>query len=106
MNNVMWEHPATQANIETLRARGHIVVDPDDGFLACGTYGAGRLADNEKILAEVSRLSRLRDLSGETVLITAGPTQEPLDPVRYLSNRSSGRMGYALAEAALARGAR
>ena len=105
MNNVMWEHPATQANLATLRARGHVIVDPDDGFLACGTYGAGRLAENEKILAAVARINRLPDLSGETVLITAGPTQEPLDPVRYLSNRSSGRMGYALAEAALARGA-
>jgi phosphopantothenoylcysteine decarboxylase/phosphopantothenate--cysteine ligase len=105
MNNVMWEHPATQANLATLRARGHVVVDPDEGFLACGTYGAGRLAENEKILAAVARLNRTPDLSGETILITAGPTQEPLDPVRYLSNRSSGRMGYALAEVALARGA-
>lgn len=107
MNNVMWEHAATQANLDILRRRGHVVVDPDEGFLACGTYGAGRLAENEKILAAVARLSdRVTDLAGETILVTAGPTQEPLDPVRYLSNRSSGRMGYALAEAALARGAR
>jgi phosphopantothenoylcysteine decarboxylase/phosphopantothenate--cysteine ligase len=106
MNNVMWEHPATQTNLEILRARGHIVVDPDEGALACGTYGPGRLAENDKILAAVARLTSTRDLAGQTILITAGPTQEPLDPVRYLSNRSSGRMGYALAEAALTRGAR
>jgi phosphopantothenoylcysteine decarboxylase/phosphopantothenate--cysteine ligase len=105
MNTAMWEHAATQANLAALRERGHVIVDPDEGFLACGTYGAGRLAENEKILAAVGRIGR-RDLAGETVLITAGPTQEPIDPVRYLSNRSSGRMGYALAEAALARGAR
>lgn len=103
MNNNMWEHAATQANLAILRGRGHAVVDPDDGYLACGTYGPGRLAENEKILAAVARSS---DLDGETILITAGPTQEPIDPVRYLSNRSSGRMGYALAEAAISRGAR
>jgi phosphopantothenoylcysteine decarboxylase/phosphopantothenate--cysteine ligase len=106
MNNVMWEHAATQANLAILKGRGHTVVEPGEGFLACGTYGAGRLAENEKILAAVARAVAVRDLEGETVLITAGPTQEPLDPVRYLSNRSSGRMGYALAEAAVARGAR
>jgi phosphopantothenoylcysteine decarboxylase/phosphopantothenate--cysteine ligase len=106
MNNNMWDHAATRANVEILRGRGHRIVDPDEGFLACGTYGAGRLAENEKILAAVARASAARDLSGETVLITAGPTQEPVDPVRYLSNRSSGRMGYALAEAALVRGAK
>ncbi len=103
MNNNMWEHAATAANLAVLRARGHVIVDPDDGYLACGTYGPGRLAENEKILAAVGRTS---DLEGETILITAGPTQEPIDPVRYLSNRSSGRTGYALAEAALARGAK
>jgi phosphopantothenoylcysteine decarboxylase/phosphopantothenate--cysteine ligase len=103
MNNNMWDHPATQENIAKLRARGNTIVDPDEGYLACGTYGAGRLAENEKILAAVGRSS---DLAGETILITAGPTQEPIDPVRFLSNRSSGRMGYALAEAALARGAK
>jgi len=107
MNNVMWEHPATQANIETLRRRGHVIVEPGDGFLACGTYGPGRLADNEQIVAavELAFVSRKSDLKGETVLITAGPTQEPIDPVRYISNRSSGKMGYALAQAALDRGA-
>jgi phosphopantothenoylcysteine decarboxylase/phosphopantothenate--cysteine ligase len=103
MNNNMWDHAATQANLATLRGRGHVIVDPDEGYLACGTYGPGRLAENEKILVAVEGL---RDLAQETILITAGPTQEPLDPIRYLSNRSSGRMGYALAEAALARGAK
>jgi phosphopantothenoylcysteine decarboxylase/phosphopantothenate--cysteine ligase len=105
MNNNMWDHAATQANMALLRARGHSIVDPDDGYLACGTYGPGRLAENEKILEAVERAVPIRDLAGETVLITAGPTQEPIDPARYLSNRSSGKMGYALAEAAVARGA-
>jgi phosphopantothenoylcysteine decarboxylase/phosphopantothenate--cysteine ligase len=108
MNNNMWEHEATRANVETLRRRGHLVVDPDDGYLACGTYGPGRLAAISKIVAAVeNEAGRVaRDLEGETILITAGPTQEPMDPVRYISNRSSGKMGYALAEAALRRGAR
>jgi len=107
MNSNMWLHPATQANIETLRARGHQIVEPEDGFLACGTIGPGRLAEPERIAAAVSAASRgiRRDLESETVLITAGPTQEPLDPVRFLSNRSSGKMGYALADAAATRGA-
>ena len=108
MNNNMWEHEATRSNIDTLRRRGHIVVDPDDGYLACGTFGPGRLADLHKIVeaVETALQPENRDLEGETILITAGPTQEPLDPVRYLSNRSSGKMGYALARAALDRGAR
>jgi phosphopantothenoylcysteine decarboxylase/phosphopantothenate--cysteine ligase len=107
MNNNMWEHEATRANLETLRRRGHVIVDPDDGFLACGTYGPGRLAENDAIVAAVEGAFRGKagDLAGETILITAGPTQEPVDPVRYLSNRSSGKMGYALAQAALDRGA-
>lgn len=107
MNSNMWLHPATQANIETLRARGHQIVEPEDGFLACGMIGPGRLAEPERIVAAVAAASRgiKRDLEGETVLITAGPTQEPLDPVRFLSNRSSGKMGYALAGAAVTRGA-
>ena len=107
MNTNMWNHPATRHNLETLRGRGHTIVDPEEGFLACGTIGPGRLADPVRIAETVvTVLNRKRDLEGETVLITAGPTEEPLDPVRFLSNRSSGKMGYALAEAAAARGAR
>ncbi len=106
MNVNMWRHPATQENLETLRRRGHRVVEPEEGYLACGMTGPGRLADPETIAKAVGReLSRRRDFEGETVLVTAGPTQEPLDPVRYISNRSSGKMGYAVAEAAAARGA-
>jgi phosphopantothenoylcysteine decarboxylase/phosphopantothenate--cysteine ligase len=107
MNVNMWEHPATQANLETLRKRGHRIVEPDSGYLACGMTGPGRLADPETIAAAIAQeTNKRRDLEGETVLLTAGPTQEPLDPVRYISNRSSGKMGYALAEAAAARGAK
>lgn len=107
MNNNMWEHEAVQANIAALRRRGHAIVDPDDGFLACGAWGPGRLADLDRIVETVERAlaPAVSDLDGETILITAGPTQEPLDPVRYLSNRSSGKMGYALAQAAMDRGA-
>src|SRR3984885_3194487 len=106
MNNNMWTHPATQENLALLRKRGHIIVEPEEGLLACGTSGPGRLADPERIADVVAGLSfGSRDLEGETVLITAGPTQEPLDPVRFISNRSSGKMGYALAEAAAQRGA-
>jgi phosphopantothenoylcysteine decarboxylase / phosphopantothenate---cysteine ligase len=107
MNVNMWNHPATQANLEILRRRGVKVVDPGAGYLACGMTGAGRLAENDAIIAAViEALGTSQDLAGETVLITAGPTREKIDPVRYLTNRSSGRMGYALAEAALRRGAR
>jgi phosphopantothenoylcysteine decarboxylase/phosphopantothenate--cysteine ligase len=106
MNNNMWTHPATQENLAALRKRGHIIVEPEEGLLACGTTGPGRLAEPERIADVVAGLSlHSRDLEGETVLITAGPTQEPLDPVRFISNRSSGKMGYALAEAASQRGA-
>ena len=106
MNVNMWEHAATQENLARLRARGVRVVDPDEGYLACGMTGAGRLAGHEAILQAVREtLIPRRDLAGETVPITAGPTCEDIDPVRYLTNRSSGRMGYALAEAALSRGA-
>jgi phosphopantothenoylcysteine decarboxylase/phosphopantothenate--cysteine ligase len=106
MNVNMWEHAATQANVETLRRRGHRMVDPGEGYLACGMTGAGRLADPEQIAEAVEREQRKRrDLEGETIIVTAGPTQEPLDPVRYISNRSSGKMGYALADAAAGRGA-
>jgi phosphopantothenoylcysteine decarboxylase / phosphopantothenate---cysteine ligase len=107
MNVNMWNHPATQSNVEILKARGVTIVDPDSGYLACGMTGAGRLAENETIVAAVMEaIGASQDLSGETVLITAGPTREKIDPVRYLTNRSSGRMGYALAEAASRRGAR
>ena len=107
MNVNMWNHPATQANLEVLRKRGVKIVEPDSGYLACGTIGPGRLAANETIVAAVMQaLGASQDLAGETVLITAGPTREKIDPVRYITNRSSGRMGYALAEAALRRGAR
>jgi phosphopantothenoylcysteine decarboxylase/phosphopantothenate--cysteine ligase len=107
MNVNMWKHPATQANLEILRRRGVTIVEPGSGYLACGMIGAGRLADPEQIVAAtLERLGIAQDLAGETVLITAGPTHEPIDPVRYLGNRSSGKMGYALAEAALRRGAK
>ena len=107
MNVNMWEHAATRANVEILKQRGVRVVEPDAGYLACGMTGPGRLAANETIVAAVMQaLGAAQDLAGETVLITAGPTREPIDPVRYIGNRSSGRMGYALAEAALRRGAR
>lgn len=106
MNVNMWNHPATQANLEILRKRGVKIVEPDSGYLACGMTGAGRLAANEAIVAAVlEALGAAQDLAGETLLITAGPTREKIDPVRYITNRSSGRMGYALAEAALRRGA-
>jgi phosphopantothenoylcysteine decarboxylase/phosphopantothenate--cysteine ligase len=107
MNVNMWNHPATQANVEILRQRGVKIVEPDSGYLACGMIGPGRLAANESIVAAVMQaLGASQDLAGEAVLITAGPTHERIDPVRYITNRSSGRMGYALAEAALRRGAR
>src|ERR1700692_4375894 len=107
MNVNMWDHPATQQNLDTLRKRGGNIVEPGSGYLACGMTGPGRLAENEAVVAAVlEALGASQDLSGETVLSTAVPTREKIDPVRYLSNRSSGRMGYALAEAALRRGAR
>src|SRR5437764_13608542 len=103
----MWNHAATQENIEMLRARGVHIVDPDEGYLACGMTGSGRLAGQEQIVAAVREVLHLkRDLEGQTVLVTAGPTCEDLDPVRYITNRSSGKMGYAVAEAAAQRGAR
>ncbi|SPE27642.1 fused 4'-phosphopantothenoylcysteine decarboxylase; phosphopantothenoylcysteine synthetase, FMN-binding [Candidatus Sulfotelmatobacter sp. SbA7] len=107
MNVNMWNHVATQANLEILRKRGVRIVEPGSGYLACGMTGAGRLAEDETIVAAVMEaLGASQDLAGETVLVTAGPTREKIDPVRYLTNRSSGRMGYAIAEAALRRGAR
>jgi len=107
MNSNMWQHPATSENVEILRKRGHIIVEPEEGILACGMTGPGRLAEPSRIANVVASIcARKHDLEGETVLVTAGPTQEPLDPVRFVSNRSSGKMGYALAEAAVSRGAR
>ncbi|MGD0513663.1 MAG: bifunctional phosphopantothenoylcysteine decarboxylase/phosphopantothenate--cysteine ligase CoaBC [Terriglobales bacterium] len=107
MNVNMWDHPATQANLEILKKRGVRIVEPGTGYLACGMTGLGRLADNEAIVAAtLEALGASQELAGETVLITAGPTREKIDPVRYLTNRSSGKMGYALAEAAFRRGAR
>jgi phosphopantothenoylcysteine decarboxylase/phosphopantothenate--cysteine ligase len=107
MNVNMWNHAATQANLEILRKRRVRIVEPGSGYLACGMTGAGRLAENETIVAAVMEaLGASQDLARETVLVTAGPTREKIDPVRYLTNRSSGRMGYAIAEAALRRGAR
>jgi phosphopantothenoylcysteine decarboxylase/phosphopantothenate--cysteine ligase len=114
MNVNMWEHPATQENLDVLRRRGVHIVEPGSGYLACGMVGAGRLAEPATIADEVMRVlqslperaSGATDLANETVLVTAGPTREPIDPVRYISNRSSGKMGYAIAEVAARRGAR
>jgi phosphopantothenoylcysteine decarboxylase/phosphopantothenate--cysteine ligase len=107
MNVNMWNHPATQENLERLRSRGVHIVSPNEGYLACGMTGAGRLAGQDAIVSTVREILQLRrDLEGQTVLLTAGPTQEDLDPVRFLTNRSSGRMGYAVAEAAAQRGAK
>ena len=106
MNVNMWNHAATQENVETLRRRGVAIVSPDEGYLACGMTGSGRLASQQAIVAAVREaLHAQQDLRGQTVLITAGPTCEDLDPVRYLTNRSSGKMGFAVAEAAARRGA-
>jgi phosphopantothenoylcysteine decarboxylase/phosphopantothenate--cysteine ligase len=119
MNVEMWAHPATQENVRRLRDRGVQFVDPEEGYLACKTVGAGRLAEPDAIVRRACEIiglgnepnvtsesrARAGELSGERVLITAGPTQEAIDPVRFLSNRSSGKMGFAVAEAALARGA-
>ena len=107
MNVNMWNHAATQENLEKLRTRGVHVVNPDEGYLACGMTGAGRLAGQDAIIAAVREVLNFRlDLAGQTILLTAGPTQEDLDPVRFLTNRSSGRMGYAVAQAAAQRGAK
>jgi phosphopantothenoylcysteine decarboxylase/phosphopantothenate--cysteine ligase len=105
MNSNMLEHPTVTRNLETLRAFGHRIVESDRGELACGYEGAGRLPDAEDLVAEVAAALAPKDLVGKRVLVSAGPTREALDPVRYLTNRSSGRMGYAVASAAWRRGA-
>src|SRR5262249_31823695 len=103
----MWEHPAVAANVQTLRERGVTVMEPEAGPLASGLAGKGRLPEVDTIVEALLRLlTPRRDLVGEHVLVTSGPTREPIDPVRYLSNRSSGKMGHAVATAALRRGAR
>lgn len=107
MNTGMWENAATQKNAETLRARGVHFIGPEGGFLACGDTGAGRMSEPAAIFAAIEKLLASRnDLDGLSVLVTAGPTQERLDPVRFITNRSSGKMGYAIAAAATARGAK
>jgi len=107
MNFKMWENPVTKANVERLQSLGYIFVGPEKGRLACGAEGVGRLADPRKIVqAVIGCLERKHDLAGVSVLVTAGPTQEPIDPVRFIVNRSSGKMGYAVARAAAERGAR
>lgn len=105
MNIHMYENPILQENLRKLRRIGYHVLEPAEGYLACGYEGKGRLPDPEKIVGEVEHLFKTKDLSGEKFLITAGPNREPLDPVRYISNRSSGKMGYALARSAVRRGA-
>lgn len=105
MNVHMHENPIVQENIRKLRRVGYHFLEPGEGYLACGYEGKGRLPEPREIVEEIQRLSKNRDLTGEKLLITAGPSREPIDPVRYLSNRSSGKMGYALARAALRRGA-
>jgi phosphopantothenoylcysteine decarboxylase/phosphopantothenate--cysteine ligase len=107
MNVNMWQHEATQRNLDTLRRRGVRIVEPGSGYLACGMIGAGRLAEpNQIVEAVLETLGIAQDLKGESILVTAGPTFEPIDPVRFIGNRSSGKMGYAIAEAAIRRGAR
>jgi phosphopantothenoylcysteine decarboxylase / phosphopantothenate---cysteine ligase len=107
MNTTMWQHPATQRNLQQLREDGVHIIEPDAGDMACGTIGPGRLSDPDRIVAaalDLLRAAQKRDLTGERFLITVGATREEIDPVRFISNRSSGRMGFALAEAALKRG--
>jgi phosphopantothenoylcysteine decarboxylase / phosphopantothenate---cysteine ligase len=104
MNSQMFLNPLTQANLGILRERGYVIVEPGEGGLACGTEGLGRLPEPEDILEEAGKLLSPQDLAGLRFLVTAGPTIEPLDPVRYMTNRSSGRMGYAIAKGARMRG--
>ncbi|MBL0715285.1 MAG: bifunctional phosphopantothenoylcysteine decarboxylase/phosphopantothenate--cysteine ligase CoaBC [Desulfosarcina sp.] len=106
MNTHMFEHPAVQRNLDILRGYGHLIIEPDAGSLACGTVGPGRLPPPASILEEAAAVLSPKDLKGRTVLLTAGPTREAIDPVRFVSNPSSGKMGFALARAAVRRGAR
>src|ERR1051325_7156580 len=106
MNTFMLQHPTVQQNLAALRARGVTVLDPDSGLLACGDEGAGRMPDPPAIAEFVKMQFGAKDFDGRAFVVTAGPTREAIDPVRYISNRSSGKMGYALAEAAARRGAR
>ncbi|WP_294197437.1 bifunctional phosphopantothenoylcysteine decarboxylase/phosphopantothenate--cysteine ligase CoaBC [uncultured Sphingomonas sp.] len=108
MNVRMWLHPATQRNVARLRSDGVRVMDPDDGAMACGEFGPGRLPEVPRILAEINRLNAAdhSSLSGRHIIVTAGPTHEPIDPVRYIANRSSGKQGFAIAAALASRGAR
>jgi len=111
MNTSMWHHPATQRNLQQLRADGVFIIEPDEGEMACGTVGPGRLSEPERIVAAAmeilngSKVQREKDLADERLLVTVGATREAMDPVRFLSNNSSGRMGFAIAEAAKQRGA-
>jgi phosphopantothenoylcysteine decarboxylase/phosphopantothenate--cysteine ligase len=105
MNVNMYENPVVQENLERLRARHIRVVEPGEGFLACGWEGKGRLAEPDVLVAEVERALSPQDLRGERVVVTAGPNREPIDPVRFISNRSTGKMGFAVAAAAWRRGA-
>jgi len=105
MNVHMYAHPTVQGNLATLRSRGSAIIEPSEGDLACGYEGKGRLEDPSIIVEELERMLAPRDLQGERILVTAGPTQEAIDPVRFVSNRSSGKMGFAIARAAVTRGA-
>src|SRR6201989_3274469 len=108
MNTTMWNHPATQRNLAQLRKDGIYIVEPDAGEMACGTVGPGRLSEPDQIVAaalDILERDSKQELAGEKILITVGATREEIDPVRFISNRSSGRMGFALAEAARLRGA-
>ncbi len=106
MNVHMWEHPATKNNLQILRQRGHQIVGPASGEMACGHVGEGRMAEPEQILQAAGACLAVQDLASRSIMVTAGPTQEPIDPIRFLSNRSSGKMGFSLAAVAATRGAR
>lgn len=110
MNDVMWNNPATQQNLETLKERGIQIIGPGEGFLACGTTSIGRMEDPafivDQVLEQLAKQQPSYSLAGKNILITAGPTREPIDPVRYISNHSSGKMGFSIAEAALTAGAK